>query len=166
MFIPLRKVLFGEGRERGFTLIELLIVVLIVGILAAVAIPLYVGYVKDAKTAEAKSVAGALWTGFQANGLQRCGTAVSTSEAYTRAGLTAAGATVPARWSVTAGGTNTLTVTCATGAYVPSAANLFTISGVGADVTAIQVRLNYVATNNPPSRMQCSVDTGGTFNDC
>src|SRR5881409_3781201 len=82
------KALFGKGQDRGFTLIELLIVVLIVGILAAVAVPLYLGYIKDAKMTEGKSVAGALWTSGQANSLANCGTAVALSVGYARAGLT------------------------------------------------------------------------------
>lgn len=53
-------------REKGFTLIELMIVVAIIGVLAAVAIPAYVNFTRKAKTAEASANLGAIYQGARA----------------------------------------------------------------------------------------------------
>jgi prepilin-type N-terminal cleavage/methylation domain-containing protein len=51
--------------EKGFTLMELMVVIVIVAILAAVAVPLYINYVKDAQRTDAKAAIGAIITAQQ-----------------------------------------------------------------------------------------------------
>ncbi len=51
-----------RNRQKGFTLIELMIVVAIIGILAAVAVPAYSDYTVRAKVTEAVTAAGAVKT--------------------------------------------------------------------------------------------------------
>jgi len=87
--------------EAGFTLMELIVVVLIVGILAAVGVPLYLGYVRDSRLAEAKAMAGATLTAQQACAQNDpAGTTCTLANLAQRIGVTAAGVSGDGRWTV------------------------------------------------------------------
>jgi MSHA pilin protein MshA len=65
--------------DRGFTLIELVIIIVILGILAAVAIPQYQNMSSEAKEAQCRALLGSLRSGvtiFYANQAVTTGTAV------------------------------------------------------------------------------------------
>jgi type IV pilus assembly protein PilA len=108
--------------QKGFTLIELMIVVAIIGILAAIAIPQYQDYTIRAKSTEGLSVAGALKIGvseaFIDNGIAGVGAFAGQVNAAPPASKYVQTATVNA-------GTGAITVT-----YLGNASNgLLVING-------------------------------------
>jgi prepilin-type N-terminal cleavage/methylation domain-containing protein len=141
-----------KNNQAGFTLIEMLVTVLILGVLAAAGGAVYLGYVKDAKTAEAKAVIGSVWTALQACAQAVPSTACTTADQYGRAGLTAAGATADTRWTITGG---TLTMAAATGILTLAAPIVATAEAGAADITGIVVTFNYITTGNPPGTFTC-----------
>lgn len=68
--------------KKGFTLVELMVVVLIVGILAAVAIPMMQGRINAAKWSEGKAGAGTVATALRAYAAEK-GTEVTGSPVLT-----------------------------------------------------------------------------------
>ena len=89
------------ANEAGFTLMELIVVVLIVGILAAVGVPLYLGYVRDSRLAEAKALAGASLTASQACAQNDpSGAQCTLALLAQRIGVTSTGVSGDGRWTV------------------------------------------------------------------
>ena len=124
MVIGMRNKVFGASQQAGFTLVELLIVILIVGILSAVALPLYLGYTSDARLAEAKALAGSAMTSLSGC-VQVKGTGGNcvVSEVQARIGLDTSGKTYDGRWQIT---TASLTVS----GTPPGLTGTITVSGL------------------------------------
>ena len=111
-----------NAKQQGFTLVELVTVLVILGILAAVAIPKYVSYTSEARTAALNGLAGAMRS------------AVSLTQAkYVVGGNTAS-------TSVTLADGSTVTVTSGANGGVP------TVAAAG-----IQAALNQSGFNFTPA---------------
>ncbi len=141
-----------KNKQAGFTLIELLVVILIVGILAAVGLPMYLGYAKDARMSEGKSVIGSLWTAMRGCA-QSTGTACTASGQFTRIGVSSLGVSGNNQWTV---GPGTASVSITGNQYALST-NLIA-TGSDAATTGLLVHFIYDLLADPPGQFRCSTD--------
>lgn len=117
--------------RKGFTLIELMVVILIVGILAAVAIPLMRGRIDSAKWTEGKSAMGTIGTALRAYAAENAaGTTDINALGITNADMTGtyftiANYTITAQaYDATADPALTFTISCTNNNLVPATVTL------------------------------------------
>jgi type IV pilus assembly protein PilE len=129
-----------KPNQKGFTMIELMVVVVIVGVLAAVAIPIYGKYIKNARLTEATSRIGEIITAAKAYAQEnQTAAGVPTWPPAAGAGIVDLSATENFTYSITAGGG-----TAATGPITFRGTGIAgsKMAGVTVDITVASITAN------------------------